>query len=66
MTKTSEQNQLEFEMMQTKAMQNGFIVKKFTGFVVCESESDCEMYFETLEAAGVYIEFCRLFEGGLL
>ena len=62
MTKTNEQNQLEFEVTQLKASRHGYQIEHFTGYELIEIETGCDLYFKTLDDVNTYIDACNLNE----
>jgi hypothetical protein len=63
---TNEQKQIEFEAMQYKAHQNGFNLGHFTGFVLAEIDSPCELHFQNLLDVNNYIDACNLSDSELI
>lgn len=53
---------LDFEKMQSKATENGFELKSFTGYVLIEVNSGVDLYFKCLDSVNNYIGFCDLNE----
>jgi hypothetical protein len=62
MSKSTEQNNLEFEVMQLKAKRHGFQIEHFTGYELIEIETGCDLYFITLDDVNNYIDACDLNE----
>jgi hypothetical protein len=62
MSKSTEQELLDFEVMQLKASRHGFQIEHFTGYELIEVETGCDLYFKTLDDVNTYIDACDLSE----
>ncbi len=62
MNKTTEQELLDFEVMQLKASRHGFQIEHFTGYELIEIATGCDLHFKTLDDVNTYIDACDLSE----
>lgn len=53
---------IDLNELQKKAFQNGFEFKKFSGFVLIEIETGCDLYFQNPNDVNTYIDACDLSE----
>lgn len=53
---------IDLNELQKKAKQNGFEFKKFSGFVLIEIETGCDLYFQNPTDVNNYIDACDLSE----
>lgn len=53
---------IDLSELQKKAQQNGFEFKKFSGFVLIEIETGCDLYFQNPNDVNNYIDACDLNE----
>lgn len=53
---------IDLNELQKKAQQNGFEFKKFSGFVLIEIETGCDLYFQNPNDVSHYIDACDLSE----
>lgn len=55
-------NNVKFMNASLKAAENGFILEKFTGFVLLEIESGADLYFGNLDDLDGYLNVCQMTE----
>lgn len=51
---------VKFMNASLKAAENGFVLEKFTGFVLIEIESGADLYFGNLNDLDSYLNVCKM------